>query len=72
MGDERVIDVAAVSSVEVAATSRPNQEDVVTDVPAASVHQRKHNRRQEDNRRRRQGDNDVGVWDAVCGRQAGT
>ena len=30
MGDERVVDVAAVSPFEVAATSRPNQEDVVT------------------------------------------
>ena len=72
MGDESVVDVAAVSPFEVAATSRPNQEDVVTDVPAASVHQRKHNRRQEDGRRRRQDKNEVGVGNAICRRQSGT
>ncbi|KAI0239353.1 hypothetical protein LSAT2_009922, partial [Lamellibrachia satsuma] len=35
----------AVSQFDVAATSRANQEEVVTDVPATSVDQRKHNRR---------------------------
>ena len=72
IGDERVVDVAAVSPFDVAATSRPNQEDIVTDVPAASVHECKHNHHQQEYRYRQRGGAEVGVRDAMCGRESST